>query len=382
VSDIVDRIENNVKQLNVLFDNSELIVKYSTFRDGNRTTLKKLSNSRVTGTTEWEEFKNTFLDYQKSIGFLWKPYRAPYGPMSLEYVEPPGELGTQVAKELIRQGVPEGNLENVLAERLPQLYSSGAHIDLKKSRRAFSEAEWNNKSYNFKKNGYDFSLRRQAFEFKVSDGQNHEIKLGEVLTNRIKTKLRLDFVAHRQAEHDGGIYENEDLAGFVIEDHFTYEEVITVAFELKSTNKKQDVLTAISQAVNYRSRSHETYLVIPMFSPPHHHSAEDRESLLNQCRSNGLGVISIVFKDDGKSVDYLEVVESPHRRDPQDPALLRKLMELGHREYCPMCRRVVKPDGDQRIGCGWQVVESSSESPSGEAYCMKERLEKMVAGQG
>lgn len=387
----VDRIERNAQLLHQLdWDRPDQMITKNEF-DTKVSDLSGL-NELVGGADceDWSQFKEAFLQAQSEIGFNWSRARGRGGPVVLDDITLPAGIGHELAKTELARNTSSGDFNHVLQKEMPQLFSyltagggidsAFERIDAARARTGFKEFNQDNRSYKFKagrnSTKFELSILEYSYHDPNSKGKrgNHEFALGEGIEAKLKTLLDLDELSHTQHERGSRSLENADFEGFRIQRHVEGDRFLMYSFELKPSNGIRAVSDAISQAINYKGRSHFSYIIIPLFDQYLFHDPDRLDDLLELCRTNQIGAISIdVDTDTGTILDVSQVLKAAET-PLEDSDRLSRMIDSTDWEMCPLCRRIV--DNTNRGRCGW-LVESSDTS----TQCMKEVMqERMVAG--
>lgn len=136
--------------------------------------------------------------------------------------------------------------------------------------------------------------------------------------------------------------------GFKVIEHESMDDEFSIySFELKISNSIRDISSAISQAINYKKFSNLSYIVIPVF-----HEAILKHEFIDQCFTNGIGIISILIGDKGV-LGVEKILEAKRSRFGEhkwiDELLTGKFNGLGY-HLCPLCRKINKADSTERCG--------------------------------
>ena len=372
---LAKQIERNAELLRKLdWDKPDQTITESEYSKavGDPEMIKTLTGKSV---SSWDEFKTSFISHQKDLGFNWTRTRGRAGPVTLEEIVLPSELGSELAELELNRGTTEGTLDELVTQQLPKLHDylgqAATLLDISLVRQGFKEYEKNNQSFKFSRgrSSLRFSLSIQEYNYRGQDTRKHETALGDAITERLRQALDLDTLSHTQSTRDGRKLENADFEGFKIQRHVEGDRFLMYSFELKATNGIRGISEAISQAVNYKGRSHFTYIIVPLFDQYTFHDTERLDDLIEICRTNGIGAISIDLDPNSHDVkDVTEVLTAPETRlDNSDR--LSQLVSASNWELCPLCRRIVNKQN--RARCGWLIQDSH-----GEAKCMKETMEE------
>lgn len=308
------------------------------------------------GIEQWAAFKRRLLAHQADMGFYWQPTPGRGGPLSLTTIEPPAAAGKALGEQLLNEGVTEGRLDEILKRRMPSvaelMHHPGIDSDLDAFRSGFKEAVCGNRSYRFAQGrSQRFSAATREYRYPGTNSRRQEDQLGDALLPWLKEAFDLARVEHVQSRRQGGRFENADFVGCRIRRQMADDEFVMYGFELKATNDIPAISQAISQAVNYRSRSNFTYIIIPLFDSAQFHDEARLSELQAMCRSNGIGALSVSIAPD--SADIADLVEGQRAeyRALDDADWLRTLVDQSNHELCPLCRRIV--DAGSRLHCGW-----------------------------
>lgn len=385
---ILDKIEENAEMLRSLdsdrFDHTLTKTEYDSFQD--RDLLKKLIGGK--SFSDWDDFKTKFIEYQEDkLGFCWIRKQGQGGPLKLQEVNLPPEVGTGLAKRAMQKGKDKGEFIEFTRKELPKLdnyvnksQDEKIYIDYKKyAYDRFKDYSENNEGFKFQQGRGDyFEKSKLVYKYKGKDTRKGEIELGKLIIKNnynprfIKDMLKLTELVHEQENRGFGKLQNVDLIGIKINPKVGGDSVSMYTFELKATNSIQSVSEAITQAVNYRGKSHYTYIVIPMFDGRTFHDGERMEEFLDMCRINKIGVISIDIEDgiedEDKVVGVTKVLDAP-QTPLEDSECLLKYLEKHNYEMCPLCRKIVKKD-DRSERCGWKDNDGN---------CMKDLMEDMLS---
>ncbi|PYF99992.1 hypothetical protein D893_02502 [Thioalkalivibrio sp. ALE21] len=328
------------------------------------------------GIEQWAAFKERLLAHQADMGFSWQPTPGRGGPLSLTAIEPPAAAGKALGEQLLNEGVKEGRLDEVLKQRMPSvaelMHRPGIDSDLDAFRSGFKDAVCGNRSYRFAQGrSQRFNAATREYRYPGANSRRREDQLGDALLPWLKEAFDFARVEHVQSRRQGGRFENADFVGFRIRRQMANDEFVMYSFELKATNDIPAISQAISQAVNYRTRSNYTYIIIPLFDAAQFHDEARLSELLAMCRSNGIGALSVSIDPDGDRIADLVEVQRAEYRSLDDADWLRTLVDQSSQELCPLCRRIV--DAGSRLHCGWKVPQNGDD-----IGCMKQRLEESV----
>ena len=337
---------------------------------------KALTGKAKTG--DWQAFKKDFLDYQKKNGLTWTPKTGQGGPISLDKVVIPEDVGTDLAKALRKKNVKEGRFDDELKNYLKELYAylqnDSTSVDSDEARRTFKEYEDQGQSYKFSpgRSSVAFTWSQKEYTYKAKRSSHTEYEFGELILEKLKEGLKLDLLIHAQSERAAGKYRNIDFVGFKINRTLEKDEFQMFSFELKPKNSIESISQAVSQAVNYRYLSNFTYIVIPFFDTNNFYDSERFQGLIDMCKLSKLGAISVTLDHDTHElIETVEVLPAP-RTEIEDYDKLSDLIKDSEWEMCPLCKKAVK---EQRERCGWMVKTSDDND---DKSCMKELMEAKV----
>lgn len=299
--------------------------------------------------------------------------------MRLEVADIPSEVGIELAEHAKTAGYEGGSFDELLEEKLKSLYlymdlgENRETIEYSKARKSFQKKlKKGNKSYKFHRGrGNRYYLAVDRYEFKPG-----EKKLGKEVKKWLLRELELKKLEDTQVNRTGLKFENADFEGYKIQRHPEGDRFLMYSFELKKKNHVDSVSEAISQAVNYRARSHFTFIIIPFFDQYSFHDPDRFEHFMKMCRENELGVISIDLDIDEKphKIKGLNIVAQAPETPLDDPQRLDVLVRDSGWEVCPLCRHIVRTE-DRGEHCGWMAPKSN-----GQMECMKTLMERMVSG--
>lgn len=323
---------------------------------------------------DWTSFKKLFVIHQGQHGFIWSGTPGRGGPLLLTRVELTEASGQAIGDLLHQERVEDGDLNVVLSERLPHvaklLTLPGVETGRQDLRSGFKKAVKGNSSFHFfQGRGLQFKSTTREYRYQGRT-RKHEDQLGEQILYRLKEHFKLARIEHIRSSRQGGRFENADIVGFRINRMMDHDDFVMFSFELKATND----IPAISQAINYRSRSNLTYIVIPLFDVDRFHDEERHKDLTAICRSNGIGAISVRVDPRTHVVLDIDLVEPAEFHSISKQEWLQDLVDRSHFERCVLCRRVVNVNIRER--CGWQVEQDGEN-----VLCMKVELEKSVVEQ-
>ncbi len=357
----------------------------------NKDVVKKLcGTSKV---SDWSEFKKVFIDYQQDHGFTWKPTPGQGGPLALEKVELPADLGNELAKIEYESGHKKGNFIKLIENTLPILmkYSSVEQkmgsddvnetksglnlIDISPARTAFKEFSKDNKGFKFTpgRSSAEYQLVIQEYSYPPQKRGKAELEFGNLLEKELEKRMELDVLVHAQEGRAAEKYRNVDFEGFKIKRGVSNDEFIMYNFELKPTNSISNVSQAISQAINYCCKAHFTYIIIPMFDQHSFYDTDRLNDFIDMCKQNSLGILSVYMDVNNNSIiDVIEVLAAK-RTELEKPDNLLRMIEENNYESCPLCGKIVKKT--IRLSCGWLVnAGDGDENPR----CMKKLMESAV----
>ncbi|RHX78749.1 hypothetical protein EHQ05_08730 [Leptospira yasudae] len=321
----------------------------------------------------WQSFKTDLVSYLSKLGFEWKPSQGQGGPMKLTKIFLPRGIGTLLAKKIF-DSVQEGELGEALSFILPNMTSylknEPSILHLSAVRDGFKEYVFNNSTYKFKRGkGNYFYKTKNEFVYYGSENKQDEIGLGELILPKLAKCLSLE-VRHSQLDRGGGKLQNYDFVGYKIESDLNFDTLSVYTFELKASNSIDSITKAISQAINYKSFSNYSYIVIPMFDYELFHDKDRFETFKQLCNTNEIGIISIEF-DENNVVKEVYEVTSPPRRDLYEKTIAFEILENEQLETCPLCKRIVSRTG--RSNCSWLIAIDNDNR------CMKDLMDKAVS---
>ena len=384
---LINQIELNVDNLvNLDWDRPDQMITKNEFdtRESSPGGLSALTGGEPYGS--WAEFKDQFIKYQESIGFKWQRASGRGGPIKLSEVALGGAVGAELARIEISRNSDGGNFEALIRRSFPKLFAYVTEpafevIDYQRARNGFKNASEENKSYKFGAGRGNISYSLSVLEYSFADpnkkGQRgrNEFALGEAIMQQLRQLLDLDLLVHTQTERASRSLENADFEGFRVQRHIEGDRFLMYSFELKPMNGIRAVSDAISQAINYKGRSHFTYIVIPLFDQTSFHDPDRLDDLLHMCRSNEIGAISVDIDPATNEVlgvtQVLRAVETPM----EDSSRLDSMITEGGWELCPLCRKIVEVSEDERSGCGWLVDVDEGSSTE----CMKNLMQGFYA---
>lgn len=316
----------------------------------------------------WQDFKDKLIEEQSKLGFEWERVAAQYGPIKLGGFSFPARVGEELALSLEQHNRKSGDFKAILKSEFSNLYDFTVNADIRigwqDALEAFKSVELQDgrESFVFRRGGSP-KFRRKVKDFEY---ENTESELGQEIADDLKAYLDLTVLEHCQASRGYGRYENADFQGFRVLNNFDHDGVSMHAFELKHNNRVEKVSEAINQALNYRQRAHYVWIVIPEFNESAFPDERRLKQLIEMCKANGVGVISINFKRN--SYSGLTQMLAAQKFDPDDHGDLVSLLRRHQWEKCPLCRRIVEKS-EERRGCGWWVPMREGQE------CMKILLE-------
>lgn len=330
--------------------------------------------------SDWSEFKNLFIESQANLGFEWHRVQGAHGPLQLKGINLPASVGRELALKLHRASCLEGDMAEQVRAHVPALTSwLGAEyasiVNLDAVRAEFSATEYQNKTFKFSPGrGYAFTSQTSVYKFpRLNPPKGAEFELGEGVRGLLEKEFDLSFLKHSQSERGGASLQNADFQGFQVVQGIDADRVLTFSFELKASNSIKSVTQAITQCASYRSFSNFTYIVIPLLSKHAFHDTERLATLLDTCRSSGIGAISINLEPPKHEILGVETIVKAADQKPTSLGPFKSLITTSKHEYCPLCRRVVNLEQD-RAGCGWMVTRGQTD------VCMKVAMENQSAG--
>ena len=365
---ILDKINDNA---------SKLKAKYGICPHDLTITYAKWDKTKWDKAKTWEMFKAGFIKDQAKLGFFWKRGKGKNGPITLISVKLDQDCGKELATWTRKKNITSGDfITDVLNKALPDLSQylaiSVSILDYSNARDGFKIFSQGSFSYRFSagRGGMKFEWKISEYKYSPSKTRKPEFLLGEELKKSSISKsffentLKLTVFEHVAAARSSGKFLNVDLQGFritrgIYEDHFQMFN-----FELKASNSIGDISTAINQAINYKERANFTYIAIPMFDYENFHDSDRFEGLLEICRRNQIGIISVRM-DPAKHViiDLIEVLRA-EETELIDSSDLQGMLDEYEYEKCPLCRKIVQ--SSQRSMCGWKVGDENK--------CMKELM--------
>ncbi|HOB52799.1 MAG TPA: hypothetical protein PK176_11240 [Acidobacteriota bacterium] len=325
-------------------------------------------------TNDWQQFKDTFINYQRQCGLTWNQgrERGERIGFQLESIVLPEELGQELA-ELLHDEVESGDLREQLVNQINyyQEFNNYIRIDISKVREGFKNwpphrAE---NEYVFYPNSNRFRKRQNPFIVGI-----REREFSQKLEAPLKRKFNISYLKNVGDNHRESTFNNVDFAGFNIIDRLKEQDIQTFAFELKRGNDIPSIATAISQATNYRSFSNYSYIVIPNFERGDFYDPEVWEDYYQMCQNNSVGIVSVkcpeivnaqtIFEEQN-----LSMVLRANFVECSDSDFLRDLFSLSNYEFCPLCSSFIKINEGIRDGCKWKSMGGD---------CMKENLEEVL----
>lgn len=318
----------------------------------------------------WQSFKTDLVSYLSKLGFEWKPSQGQGGPMKLTKVFLPRGIGTLLAKKIF-DTIQEGELGEALSFIFPNmmnyLKNDPSILNLSSVREGFKDYVFNNSTYKFKRGkGNYFYKTKNEFVYYGNENKQDEIGLGGLILPKLAKCLSLE-VRHSQSDRGGGKLQNYDFVGYKIESDLNFDTLSIYTFELKASNSIDSITKAISQAINYKSFSNYSYIIIPMFDYELFHDKDRFETFKQLCNTNEIGIISIEFNENNELKEVYEVT-SPPRRELFEKTMAFEILENENLETCPLCKRIVSKTG--RSNCSWLLtIENDNQ-------CMKLLMDK------
>lgn len=317
---------------------------------------------------EWNEFKYKLIDHQEKFGIVWKVSPGNSGPLVLsEEINLPEELGLELAQKLMLEFEKNINLrKNIKSEIekfIPSFYNyfNNEKINfknLKDKLKSFTTKD--NKKYKFTTKSHEFELLSDHYAY-----PKREVDLGNEIRVYVEELLGLNMLNHSQESRKKGKYQNTDLEGYKIIESIDKDSIEIYSIELKPSNKIDQVSDAISQAVNYKSTSHRTYIAIPKFDYKNFYDLDRYKMFYRLCEENRIGIISINL-DSFDKVEGVEIALSAPYHEIEDISKIKDLVfKPGNgpkRELCPMCHRVVTIESSESIvirdNCKWKIGDN------------------------
>jgi hypothetical protein len=349
----------------------------------------KKSSKQSDGEEKWKEFKENFIKEQKKYGFIWNAVQGYAGPIELKSVELQSDIGRILAEKAYKDGIKEGHFVNdILKQYIPELFDYlgeefvTTNLSFSDVKDEFKSKTIDNKVY--KCSGYaGVKFKQSTSEYKYASGQNDrkkEYSFGQLIINSENGKaffngLGLVFFEHVQNSRKSGKYQNVDFQGFKIKRTMDEDYFVMYNFELKPSNEIPQISTAISQAINYKEKANYTYIIIPQFDHDSFYDSERYVNLMDLCKKNQIGIISVRMSSNNEVDDVLEVLPAEETRIA-DYSDLKRLTDNQGYEKCPVCYKIVKND-QKREGCGWRIVFDDGEGNEQQG-CMKTSLGEMV----
>lgn len=371
----ISRIEENAELLlqldNHKHDRTITITEYNNNRDVIKREMKQEN-------VEWSDFKKYFIDQQEELGFYWDSSQGYAGPVKLSAIKLKSDVGAEMASILHKQGVEKGKFETVLQEKMTKLYSylgdDKKLLDIREAREEFKVPD-SSTGYGFKFKQNSLTFERKMLEYKYISDKNpsrSETALGNLLLIPLKEELELAFVYHTQEEREGQKYKNIDIEGVQIVHTESEDFYQLYAFELKATNSIPAISEAISQAINYKSCSNYTYVIIPNFDFEHFYDEIRLREYLDMCRRNRIGVISVVMNE--KKINELNILVEAQKTELTDYSRIMSLSKKEKFTYekCHLCGKIVQKDS--KDNCGWQVSVPGEER----SHCMRILMSEMA----
>ncbi|PJZ57246.1 hypothetical protein [Leptospira barantonii] len=318
----------------------------------------------------WQSFKADLVSYLSKLGFEWKPSQGQGGPMKLTKVYLPRGIGTLLAKRIF-DTIQDGELGEALSFIFPNmmnyLKNDPSILNLSAVREGFKDYVFNNSTYKFKRGkGNYFYKTKNEFVYYGNENKQDEIGLGKLILPKLAECLSLE-VRDAQFDRGGGKLQNYDFVGYKIESDLNFDTLSVYTFELKASNSIDSITKAISQAINYKSFSNYSYIIIPMFDYELFHDKDRFETFKQLCSANEIGIISIEFNENNELKEVYEVT-SPPRRELFEKTTAFEILENENLETCPLCKRIVSKTG--RNNCSWLLAIDNDNQ------CMKLLMDK------
>lgn len=353
--------------------------EYDAVKD--KTTIKGLIGGRTI--SDWNSFKAAFVEFQSQYGITWTPVQGMGGPLKLEEINLPSNLGEELAKEIF-ESVPANkdnepiNLYDLLKSKIPALYkyiddiSIARYLSLPDFREGIKSYSKNNYGFKFKQ-GRSPSFYKVINEYTYGNDTKHqaEVEFGKEIESKLKEALSLDFIAHTQLFRENAKFMNCDFLGLKKTIGPRCDDLSIYAFELKPSNKIVSISEAISQATNYKSRADYSYIIIPMFDKKLFPDDVRLSSYFKLCEDNGIGIMTVEMNVKKNTVLDIYQVVAPVKNEITDFTWLQNLMVENNLEFCPLCKKVVSTD-ESREGCGWMVTNGA------DSKCMKKLMEEKM----
>lgn len=373
----IELVERNVGYLKQLdWDKPDHKITMTEFTESLKTPEALYELTGVNSLKNWQEFKHVFIAKQMTLGFIWAVTRGQGGPISLSSVELSSALGEELARGAFSSGIQEGDFyEDVVATQMPVFWSylgESDVVDLSSAREGFKEPSHKNTGYKFKpgRGSTTFQLAIEEYCYKGSESRTKERELGELIKEEVKSICGLTEIDDTQLNRLHGKYLNADFEGFRIRKDVEGDSCFMYCFELKAGNSIKSISEAISQASNYKGKSHFSYIIIPLFDQYSFHDEERFNDLVEMCRANGVGILSVDMNPDTHEVKRVTEVLPAKKLDLIDATWLLRLVSNFKWLRCPLCRNIVD---NERTNCGW-LLELNEEKTE----CMKILMEKSL----
>jgi hypothetical protein len=320
-------------------------------------------------TKDWAEFKEATIEFQAKHGLVWSAVQARGGPLKLVKIVLPGELGKDLAQELLQQGRQEGNLRGEVQNKLPLLADAPLNmveLDMTELREQFKGQTWNKERFVFARGlGSDFHRVKDITTFAGSE---------KILARFIEEQgLFEDLFGFEIYNFRGGAplgyLHNVDFCGLRIIKRPEGDHIELTAIELKKDNNISSIMQGIAQATSYRNLAEYCYIAAPGMSAGEFYDQERYAEIGSLCEQNDIGIISLNLDPENKHVESAEIALIAKRGQLDNPDLLNHVLEKSKLEFCPLCRRYVEKDIENRTRCGWKTREDE---------CMRSRLEEMA----
>jgi hypothetical protein len=338
------------------------------------------SLSGVEKSMTWEDFKISFRNYQSSeFNFDWNKGKGHSGTLILDKVTLPMQIGEEIAKKLMQENRQDGYLNEVIEEFLPKLYDyfdkckfDKKNIDLTLVKEALTSTSNNkNERYKFITRSNKFQLGVAQYSFRTGNDKA-EFELGKIIEDSLKRILQLENIYHKQEERKHRKYQNVDFEGYRVIKKLSGDEIEVVNIELKPSNKIESVSDAISQSINYKEKAQKTYIAIPLFDPRNFYDTSRFYNFVKLCEENEVGIISINMEPESHKFNGLDIVIEAPKREIQNYEVVKELLQIDKREYCILCRKIVKADDERLKDCGWSFNDNE------QSICMKTVFENVL----
>jgi RNA binding exosome subunit len=337
----------------------------------------------LTGTDkiiDWEEFKSIFRQYQSTeFNFEWSKGKGQSGTLILDKITLSSEIGEEIAKKLMAENRQEGYFNETIEEFLNTLYAYLEKCKFDKKNIELGLVKESLTTTNNNKNErYKFSTRSNKFQIGVaqysfrSGSDKSEFELGKTIEDSLRKILQLENIYHKQEERKHRKYQNVDFEGYRIVRTLSGDEIEVINVELKPSNKIEAVSEAISQSINYKEKAQKTYIAIPLFDPRNFYDTGRFYNFVKLCEENEVGIISINIDPESHKFIGLDIVLEAPKREIQNYDVATELLQIDKREYCVLCRKIVKTD-DRLKNCGWSIINENDQST-----CMKNSFEKIA----